>query len=466
MRILQLSSDWKWTGPAEPMLRLAEAQRGRGNEVALAFPDPPANANRSLASEAGAAGFASVVPLERRRGVSPLADRPDVARLRAWLAANPVDVVHCWHTRDHLLAIRARRRGTAIVRSHRSAERIGRAPWNRWLFGPGTDGLLCVSPDTAHANAGLRGGRPTAGAFGAVDLARFRPAQGERPGRATLGFAPGHEVVGIVARAQRHRRFDLLLDAAKLLFATRPDARLLVVGRGTHQAEVVREPAARLGIADRVVFAGYRGDDYADVVRAIDVFTFLVPGSDGTCRALLEAAACGIPAVTTRRGALAEIVADGETGILVDEAPAALAAAWASLLGDPARRAALGAAARARAAKRFTPDVLADTVLRSLRRGAGTAFEARVAGAEYRQQQQVRGGRSREPAEDHDWPSVRRSRRRRGWRPSVRPETGRVRSRARSSGPEPRVPSRRASRSRASRSRLRRPRGAGSATPS
>lgn len=363
MKILQLSSDWKWTGPAEPMLRLAEAQRAAGHEVALAYPAAPANVNRSLASEAAAAGFASVVPLERRRGASLLADRADAAQLRDWFRAHAIDAVHCWHTRDHLLAVRARSRATAIVRSYRSAERISRAPWNRWLFGRATDGLLCVSPETARSNAALRGRRPIAGAFGAVDLARFAPQRDASPARAALGFAPEHEVVGIVARAQRHRRFDLLLEAAKELFAQRPNARLLVVGRGTHHAEVAQLPAARLGIADRVVFAGYRNDDYAAVLRAIDVFTFLVPGSDGTCRALLEAAACGIPAVTTRRGALPEIVADGETGLLADETPAALASAWASLFADPARREALGAAAHARATKLFSPAVLADTVL-------------------------------------------------------------------------------------------------------
>ena len=112
------------------------------------------------------------------------------------------------------------------------------------------------------------------------------------------------------------------------------------------------------------MFAGYRAGDYADVLRAIDLFTFLVPGSDGTCRALLEAAACGIPAVTTRRGALAEIVVDGETGVLADETPESLAAAWEGLLAEPARRAALGAAASRRARRFFTPENLADAVLR------------------------------------------------------------------------------------------------------
>ena len=98
------------------------------------------------------------------------------------------------------------------------------------------------------------------------------------------------------------------------------------------------------------------------MLRTIDVFTFLVPGSDGTCRALLEAAACGIPAVTSRRGALPEIVVDGETGLLVDEDPEALAAGWHALLSDPDRRRTLGAAARKRAETLFTPERFAEDV--------------------------------------------------------------------------------------------------------
>lgn len=366
MRILHLTSDWKWTGPAEPMLRLAETLRARGHEVAAAFPAPPPGAKRSLASEAGLAGFESCAGLERRRGVHPLADRADLARLRAALEVGDFDVLHCWHTRDHVLARRAlgaRPRRTALLRSWRSAERIPPWPWNRWLFGPACDALLCVSPGTARANAPLRAGQPIAGAFGAVDLARFTPAAPDPAMRASLGLAPEDEVIGIVARVQPHRRFDLLLAAAQRLFAQRPRARLLIVGRGTRRETLAERPAHALGIGDRVVFAGYRHHDYADVLRAIDVFTFLVPGSDGSCRALLEAMACGIPAVTMRRGALAEIVDDGAAGLLAEERPDSLAAAWSALLADPARRAALGAAARARAELAFDPERLADAVL-------------------------------------------------------------------------------------------------------
>jgi glycosyltransferase involved in cell wall biosynthesis len=278
------------------------------------------------------------------------------------------DLVHTWHTRDHFLGLRAvnrrRRAGlTRVVRSYKSAEPISAAPWNRWLFGPGCDGLVCVSPRVAEANRRLRGGRPILGAFGAIDLERFRPAAPDKAVRESLGLEPGQPVVGIVARAQRHRRFDLLMQAAAELLRRLPAVRLLVIGRGTHIRETAHEPAIRLGIADRVIFAGYRTTDYVDVLRSIDVFTFLVPGSDGGCRALLEAAACGIPAVTTARGALSELVLEGETGSIVPERAEALAAAWYDLLVDGARRAAMGAAARGRAETHFAPERLSREIL-------------------------------------------------------------------------------------------------------
>lgn len=378
MRILQLSSDWKWTGPAAPMLGLARAQRDAGHDVAVACAPAPPGSGSSLATMAEEAGFPPVLQLDRARGVHPWSDRADAARLRVLLEERDVEVVHTWHTRDHVLALRAaaarRRAGrTRVVRSYKIAEPIAPWPWNRWLFGPGTDGLVCVSQAAARANARLRGGRPVTAVFGTVDLARFRPAPRDPVVRKSLGLAPEHRVVGIVARAQRHRRFDLLLDAATRLFARDPAARLVVVGRGTHIEETAVRPARRLGIADRVVFAGYRTHDYVDVLRSFDVFTFLVPGSDGGCRALLEAAACGLPAVTSGRGALPEIVADGQTGRIVPEDPERLCDAWAGLLADPALRERMGQAARRRAETELAPERLVERMDALYRAAFGTA---------------------------------------------------------------------------------------------
>jgi glycosyltransferase involved in cell wall biosynthesis len=227
------------------MLRLSLALGARGLDVDLACPEPPSEAGRSLAGEARAAGLAPRLAIPRGRGARWLRDAGAAAELRALVLARRIDLIHCWHTRDHLLALRVRGRARrpVIVRSYRSAERIARSPWNRWLFGPGADGVLCVSPGTARTNAGLRGGRPIAGLHGAVDLERFRPVPPDPAVRRELGLAPDHRVVGIVARVQRHRRFDLLLAAAARLFAAMPEARLLVIGRGTHRAELAERPA-------------------------------------------------------------------------------------------------------------------------------------------------------------------------------------------------------------------------------
>lgn len=363
MKILQLTSDWKWTGPAAPMLELLLAQRDLGCEVSLACPEPPGGAASSLAQRAHGAGVEPTLLLERARGVSWWRDRADVGRLQALLRGSGFDVVHCWHTRDHVLALRATAtlrgggvRLPRVVRSHSSATPIAGWPWNRWLFGPRTAALVCVSPATAERNRWLRRGAPVVGVFGAVDLARFSPdpdpATRVRT-RAQLGLEAEDRVVGIVARVQPHRRFDLLLEAMRRLARRDPGARLLVIGRGSQLDSEARRPAAQLGIGDRVVFAGYREGDFVDVLRTVDVFTYLVPGSDGTCRAVLEAAACGLPAVTTDRGALPDIVVHSETGLVVGEDPEALAAAWLALLDAPERRRAMGKAARARAESHF-----------------------------------------------------------------------------------------------------------------
>ncbi len=367
MRILHVTSDWKWTGPAAPMLQLLLAQRARGCTVELACPEDPTGRPDSLPQHARAAGVEPVLALSRARGAIWWRDSEDARRLESLLGERPFDVVHTWHTRDHVIAVRAtaerRKRGvTRLVRSHRSADSIARVPWNAWLFGRATDGLLCVSPRSAARNARLRKGRPVLGVFGAVDLERFSPRPPAAALRASLGLSPEHLVIGISARVQRHRRFDLLLAAMARLARAQPAARLLVVGRGTHLEGTARRPAQRLGIADRVVFAGYRSADYPDVLRASDVFTLLVPGSDGSCRALLEAAACGIPAVTTNLGTLPEIVSDGETGLVVAPDPDRLAAAWRSLLENTALRREFGAAARRRAERCFSPDRLAEQV--------------------------------------------------------------------------------------------------------
>lgn len=372
MKILQLVSDWKWTGTAEPMLVLMEALRARGHQVDLVCPRPPSTANRSLWHEASARSLdpvQSVIPM--RRAIVQ-GDWPRVKLLRRWLEAEellgPYDIVHCWHSRDHVLAARAlgmglpghkARRRTKLVRSLSHAERIARWPWNRWLFGVACDGLVCVSEGAVTANRALRGGRAIAASAGAVDFDALEIRRHRREIRIELGVSQDAKLIGVVARMQAHRRFDLLLEALSIAIRAQPEIVLVLIGRGTHAGEVVRRPVREMGLERNVVFTGYRVADYADVLGALDLFTFLVPGSDGTCRALLQAAAIGLPSVGTARGAIPEIIAHDRTGLVVEEDATALAEAWTMLFDDPARLRKMGEAAGRLAVERFRPESMA-----------------------------------------------------------------------------------------------------------
>jgi glycosyltransferase involved in cell wall biosynthesis len=104
-----------------------------------------------------------------------------------------------------------------------------------------------------------------------------------------------------------------------------------------------------------------------DVLRALDVKLFLVPGTDGTARAVREALACGLPVLATRRGVLPELVRDGATGRILDETPEAFASALVALSRDPDARRRLGQAARTDAEARFSLARQVETVAASYR---------------------------------------------------------------------------------------------------
>ncbi len=109
-----------------------------------------------------------------------------------------------------------------------------------------------------------------------------------------------------------------------------------------------------MGLDKNVIFTGYRGgDDYLPVLQSMDVKVFLVPGSDGTCRAVREALASGIPVIAAKRGMLPELVEEGKTGRVIEDSAENLAAALLEMAAD---RESYPARARESAVSRFSYD--------------------------------------------------------------------------------------------------------------
>ncbi|NRA01871.1 MAG: glycosyltransferase family 4 protein [Myxococcales bacterium] len=360
MKLLHLTADWKWTGPAEPMLHAVTGLRTRGHKVDLVCPDGPPGEEGTLLERALERGVTPPLLLERARGVRLFRDLAEVRRLRELIHATGYEVVHVHHARDHLLARRALgfrgRRAAALVASWHHGDPLPLNPANRWLFGPRSSDALCVLGasigERAREALGFAENR-VAVLPGVVDLERFRPHVPDPALRRAFGLESGQRVVGVVARLQPHRRFDLLLEAFRRALRDAPELRLIVIGRGTRARQVLHAPVARLGLGDAVISAGYREADFPAVLGLFDALVFLVPGSDGSCRAVLEAMATGVPVIASRRGLLPEIVADGSTGVLCDEEAGALAKLMVDVVQHPVDWAVRGKAARERARARY-----------------------------------------------------------------------------------------------------------------
>ena len=118
-------------------------------------------------------------------------------------------------------------------------------------------------------------------------------------------------------------------------------------------AGVVQDHPAGDETETNVVFTGYLGPQYLDTLASFDALLFLVPGSDGTCRAVREAMAMGRAVIGARRGMIPEIVDDGKTGLVIDDTPENIARAIERLAADRALCRAMGAAGREKALRLY-----------------------------------------------------------------------------------------------------------------
>ncbi|HYB40794.1 MAG TPA: glycosyltransferase family 4 protein, partial [Candidatus Methylomirabilis sp.] len=191
--------------------------------------------------------------------------------------------------------------------------------------------------------------------------ARFAPGAGDRVrGRHGLGTAP---VALFLGGLKRRKNLGGLLDAWAEVARARPDALLLVAGSGPLEA-ALRRRADALGLGGRAIFAGRVAEaDKVDYYNAADLF--VSPSSlEGFGFTVGEAMSCGRPVVVSDRGALPELVVDGEGGFVCRHGDAAeLARRILTLLGDPALRDRFGAFNRERVDRRFRWDRASRRVL-------------------------------------------------------------------------------------------------------
>ncbi|MEQ8438916.1 MAG: glycosyltransferase family 4 protein [Ilumatobacter fluminis] len=250
----------------------------------------------------------------------------------------------------------------------------GRLPGSKqalaWVLRNARHVIAAGEYSSAEADRAAGRALPTTVVPPGVDTERFRPLTAPERSAARADFSlpvDGQVIVG-VSRLVPRKGFDTAIRAVARMRESHPDLVLAIAGKGRDD-DRLRKLADELDAPVR--FLGrVANDDLPRIYGCADVFTMLCRNrwggleQEGFGIVFVEAAACGVPQVAGQSGGAAEAVADGETGLVLDEpgaddAPARAAEAFATLLDDDALRTRMGAAARERALTDFSYDVLA-----------------------------------------------------------------------------------------------------------
>lgn len=351
MRIAHVVIGGEVAGGQMVALRLAQAARAAGHDIR--FVSPSDGAFLDLVRSDGMP--ADVVPI-----VSAL-DLRATARIARLLRRTRVDLVHVHgHFAVNVVTRVAGRLAGVRVLSHMHIEnafRAGGPSRSTQVALDNATARLCfaiVAVSDATRLALVRQGYP---ADRLVTIHNgIEPAAQAEP----LRLADGPTILEVARLADVKGQRTLIATLAGL------GATAIFVGRdleqgGAYEAELQAD-AQRHGVADRVLFAGYRSDVPA-LLAGCDVFC-LPSRIEGLPLVVLEAMAQARPVVATAVGGTPEVVVDGETGLLVPpDDVGALADALARVLGDPERARRMGEAGRTRVEREFSLAAAAERVL-------------------------------------------------------------------------------------------------------
>ena len=351
MRVLYVDLEREWRGGQSQALLTLAGLKERGHEIELlAAQDSP------LANRAAQAGIK--VHQVARFGLRAWAARA----MRSLIASGRFRIVHlnephaltaAWMARahKHVPLLLSRRIGFPLQKNAVSQARF-RAVAR----------FVANSKNVAQSliDSGIAAGRISIVNEG-VEIPLLPTPEQRESARKHWGVRENEFLFGCVSvfvpeKGQRH-----LIEALPLVRALHPEARLLLAGDGECRAEL-ETLTNRLGQTEAVLFPGFV-KDVAPVYAALDAFVF--PSEfEGLGTALQVAMAAGLPSISTKRGALSEVVDAERTALVAEPIGKEFAAAMLRLINDEALRKNLSEAARHEVEQRFSAGRMVENTIR------------------------------------------------------------------------------------------------------
>jgi glycosyltransferase involved in cell wall biosynthesis len=284
--------------------------------------------------------------------------RGSVLRLRHWIKDRNIALIHHNNGFDVGALLLSYMLRVPLIAYQRGDE--WNSPLVRWLA-PRVTRYIANSEATKRNLVSI--GVPTRQIhviYPPLDLAVFNLTRRSTLTRTAFGVPESSPCFGIVGLLVAWKGQDVFLQAAKRVLEQVPDAYAFVIGGaprgGRAYEEMLRALAAELGIAERVIFTGFRSD-VPDMLKLLHVVAHASVKTEPFGRVIAEAMAMGRPVVAAKAGGPTEIIDDGRTGFLVptrdDEA---LANRIAALLRDPEMATRIGEAGRRAVIEKFSAE--------------------------------------------------------------------------------------------------------------
>ena len=345
MKVMLVNTRPDWGGGEHWFLWAAEAIAGLAHDVTLIATRASGLASRS------ASGPLRVLFASR--------SLPLFLSLRKSFRETRPDIVLCNTGGETHAAVIARgRRPTPKVIFRRGLCKQVHANFIQSLLYRGVNGFICNSLATAsllrESLPWLPAEEPTV-LYNPAHILRDPAPEDVASCRRRIGVSEGDLVILNVGRLAPEKGQVILVRAFGELLKQQPNARLIIAGEGPLHSRIER--AARdINIADKVVLCGFVRD-VAPLYRLADmVVQPSLPGHESFSNSALEALSFGLPVIASTAGGFAELIRDGEDGLLVPHGQVEpLAEAMARLASDRQLRLDIGRAAKAKVARLYSP---------------------------------------------------------------------------------------------------------------